>query len=220
MQSGYVQNSAMPAYTGVSPRVTAANYEAHRGEFVSIIFELDEGESKCGVTHQVLALVGVPKDVEVSRITEFICYVHPATGELMYYQHAMLDDEFDFDVYRRFLKVSANFPTHVLDLFFLFINRSLSLLLLLTSEASAQNPLHLTPAHPCLTRPRRFGCHLMVSNTQREGSPTHSLLGAPTTNSIELLSVPFLPSLYGASVFLFFLGSIISTVLFDKKIRG
>lgn len=111
MQSGYVVNSALPPYKGISPRVTAQTYQSHRGEYVSIIFVLQEsGQFTCGVTGQVLTLTGVPATVEVSRVSEFICYVHPATGDLTYSQHALLDDEFDFDVYRRLLKVSANYP--------------------------------------------------------------------------------------------------------------
>lgn len=109
--AAYVSNQNLPPYTGVSPHATALNYQSRRGEYVSIIFELQEtGEFKCGATGRVLTLSGVPATVEVSRVSEFICYVHPATGELIYSQHALLDDEFDFEVYRRLLKVSAHFP--------------------------------------------------------------------------------------------------------------
>lgn len=111
MQSSYVSKGVLPPFTGVSPRVTSQNYQSRRGEYVSIIFVLHEdGQFTCGATGKVLTLADVPATVEVSRVSEFICYVHPATGDLVYYQHALLDDEFDFDVYRRLLKVSANFP--------------------------------------------------------------------------------------------------------------
>lgn len=111
MQSSYITRGGLPPYTGVSPRVTAENYQSHRGEYVSIIFVLHEdGQFTCGATGKGLTLTDVPATVEVSRVSEFICYVNPGTGDLVYYQHALLDDEFDFDVYRRLLKVSSNFP--------------------------------------------------------------------------------------------------------------
>lgn len=111
MQSGYVTKGALPPYTGVSPRVTSQNYQSYRGKYVSIIFVLHEdGQFTCGATGKVLALTDVPATVEVSRVSEFICYVDLSTGDLVYFQHALLDDEFDFEVYRRLLKVSSNFP--------------------------------------------------------------------------------------------------------------
>lgn len=111
MHSGYGTSSGQPQYTGVSPHVSANTFASHRGEYVSIIFELQPtGEFKCGVTGKVLKLVGVPATVEVSRVSEFICFVHPASGELIYYQHVLLDDEFDFEVYQRLLTVSAKYP--------------------------------------------------------------------------------------------------------------
>lgn len=101
----------LPQYYGVSPRVTAQNYTAHRGEYVSIIFELSgPGDFKCGITGQSMKVVGVPEAVEVSRVCEFICYVDPATCDLIYFQHALLDDEFDFDVYRRLVNLAPKFP--------------------------------------------------------------------------------------------------------------
>lgn len=100
-----------PPFQGVSPRVTAQTYQGHRGEYVSIIFELTgPGEFKCGATGMAVKVVGVPEAVEVSRVCEFICYVDPATGELTYFQHAMLDDEFDFEVYRRLVNLTTKVP--------------------------------------------------------------------------------------------------------------
>lgn len=59
---------------------------------------------------QPLKVVGIPEAVEVSRVCEFICYVDPSSGDLVYYQHALLDDEFDFDVYRRLVSLAPKFP--------------------------------------------------------------------------------------------------------------
>ncbi|KPI85268.1 hypothetical protein ABL78_5685 [Leptomonas seymouri] len=105
------RNSKLPPFQGVSPRVTAMTFQSHRGEYVSIIFELTgPGEFKCGASGQSVKVVGVPEAVEVSRVCEFICYVDPASGDLTYFQHAMLDDEFDFEVYRRLVNLSTKVP--------------------------------------------------------------------------------------------------------------
>ncbi|KAI5689407.1 Replication factor A protein 3 [Leishmania braziliensis] len=104
-------SNKFPVFQGVSPRVTAQTYQSHRGEYVSIIFELTgPGEFKCGATGMSVKVVGVPEAVEVSRVCEFICYVDPSTGELTYFQHAMLDDEFDFEVYRRLVSLTTKVP--------------------------------------------------------------------------------------------------------------
>ena len=57
-----------------------------------------------------MKVVGVPEAIEVSRVCEFICYVDPASGDLTYFQHAMLDDEFDFEVYRRLVNLTSKVP--------------------------------------------------------------------------------------------------------------
>lgn len=107
-----MQNSnKLPPFQGVSPRVTALNYASHRGEYVSIVFELTgPGAFTCGASGQTVKVMGVPEAVEVSRVCEFICYVDPSSGSLLYYQHAMLDDEFDFEVYRRLVALTPKFP--------------------------------------------------------------------------------------------------------------
>lgn len=111
MQSAYAASAGLPAYTGRSPRATASNYQSHRGDFVSIVVLVQENlPFTCAVTEQVLPITGVPDTAEVSRVCEFILYVHPATGALIYFQHSLLDDEFDFEVYRRLLKISAQYP--------------------------------------------------------------------------------------------------------------
>lgn len=103
--------NSFPQFTGYSPRATAQNYSSHRGEYVSIIFSLSgPGDFKCVATGDSMKVVGVPEAVEVSRICEFICYVDPATSDLLYFQHAMLDDEFDCDVYRRLVNMTPKFP--------------------------------------------------------------------------------------------------------------
>ncbi|CCW62178.1 unnamed protein product [Phytomonas sp. EM1] len=105
------QTPSFPPFDGVSPRVTAQTYKSHRGEYVSIILELNGlGEFSCGVTRQSVKVTGVPEATEVSRVCEFICYVDPSMGELRYYQHAMLDDEFDFEVYGRLINLIPKFP--------------------------------------------------------------------------------------------------------------
>ncbi|CAD2216688.1 hypothetical protein AGDE_00313 [Angomonas deanei] len=102
--------SKLPPFAGVSPRATAVTYGSHRGEFVSIIFELTgPGEFRCGATGKGVPLTRVPDSIEVSKVCEFICYVDPSSGELIYFQHALLDDEFDFDVYRSLLNLTPKF---------------------------------------------------------------------------------------------------------------
>lgn len=107
----HAQNNKLPPFQGVSPRVTGLTYQSHRGEYVSIILEISgPGEFKCGTSGQPVKLLAVPEAAEVSRICEFVCYVEPSTGDLNYFQHAMLDDEFDFEVYNRLVGLTAKVP--------------------------------------------------------------------------------------------------------------
>ncbi|CCW69512.1 unnamed protein product [Phytomonas sp. Hart1] len=101
----------LPRFDGVAPRVTALTAGAHRGAFVAMVLVVSGvWEFCCGVTDRAVDITGVPEDTEVSRVCEFICYVDPTTAELRYHQHAMLDDEFDFEVYGQLVGLMAKFP--------------------------------------------------------------------------------------------------------------
>ncbi|EPY35603.1 hypothetical protein STCU_01071 [Strigomonas culicis] len=101
----------LPPFNGVSPRVTAETISSHRGNYVSIIFELTgPGEFRCGVTGKTVRVDGLPDSTEVSKVCEFVGYVDPSSGHMQYFQHALLDDEFDFEVYRRLLNLIPKYP--------------------------------------------------------------------------------------------------------------
>ncbi|KEG15020.1 hypothetical protein DQ04_00211030 [Trypanosoma grayi] len=111
------QTSRLPPFTGVSPRVSARDAAAHRGEYVSVVLkptalnpQRGSLEALCIATEEPVEVMGLPAGAEVAQVNEFVCYVNPSNGELEYFQHGTYNDEYDVETYRKLLGLCAKFP--------------------------------------------------------------------------------------------------------------
>lgn len=106
-----MQRTKLPPYQGVAHMATAQTYMSFRGAFVSLVLQVDNTNMcTCGVTGQRVEIVDTPSHAQMTRVSEFICYVDPSSGQLLFHHVDFLDDEFDFEVYRRLIGFVGKFP--------------------------------------------------------------------------------------------------------------
>ena len=112
----------LPEFTGVAHRCSAhVAITSHKGEFVAIVVKPDVIDNTTFVlrgkdtddANTPIAISSVPPTIEVSNITEFFCYVDPATSALVYHSHGQLNDDFDIEMYNELVKLIQSKRTQI-----------------------------------------------------------------------------------------------------------
>lgn len=106
-------NPNMPPFNGVAARVSHRSLAKHRGKFVTLVAIVKQCDTNLGilvaedaVSNDTIQIQGV-HEVEVAVNNEFFCFVDQSGG-LHYHSHATLNDDFNFDNYRKLVQLIEN----------------------------------------------------------------------------------------------------------------
>jgi hypothetical protein len=105
----------LPEFNGAAPRITSADTQRYKGQYVTIVgkpYELAvEGLFMHDIcTMEKVTVVHYTGGEELAQVNEFVVYVNPANGALVYHSHGTFNDDFDAESYKKLLELIPKHP--------------------------------------------------------------------------------------------------------------